>query len=123
MGKRGPNTPRSRAAVRHDAVKPCPACPPLEGAPRWNRGSRRDGLTSGAPVIPVESHAEWQRFLDGIIAGYEPEGQLETEQHRAKKSALDRWVRAVNYHGGFGRRAFVWARDPNTISGELQKLM
>ena len=59
MGKRGPNTPESKAAVRHNAVK--------------------HGLTSDAPVIPGESLAEWQRFLAGIIAGYEPVGLLETE--------------------------------------------
>jgi type III restriction enzyme len=46
----------------------------------------------------------------------------ETEQDRAKKSALDRWTRAVNHHGGFGRWAYVWAIQPNTISGELQNL-
>jgi hypothetical protein len=45
------------------------------------------------------------------------------EQDRAKESALGRWVRAVNYHGGFGESAFVWSTDPATISGELQKLM
>jgi type III restriction enzyme len=46
----------------------------------------------------------------------------ETEQDRAKDSALGRWVRAVNHHGGFGQWASVWATDPATISGELQKL-
>ena len=55
----GPNTPESKAAVRRNAVK--------------------HGLTSDAPVIPSESLAEWQRFLAGIIAGYEPVGRLETE--------------------------------------------
>jgi len=51
MGKRGPNTPESKAAVRHNALK--------------------HGLTSDAPVIPSESLAEWERFLAGIIAGYQ----------------------------------------------------
>ena len=46
----------------------------------------------------------------------------ETEQDRAKASALDRWVRAVNHHGGFGTWASIWARDPSSISAELQKL-
>ncbi len=45
----------------------------------------------------------------------------EREQDRAKESALGRWVRAVHYHGGFGRWAFIWSTDPATISGELQK--
>ena len=51
MGKRGPNTPESKAAVRHNALK--------------------HGLTSEAPVIPGESLAEWQRFLDGVIESYQ----------------------------------------------------
>lgn len=46
----------------------------------------------------------------------------EREQDRAKESALGRWVRAVNYHGGFGQWAMIWSTDPATISGELQKL-
>lgn len=46
----------------------------------------------------------------------------EREQDRAKESALGRWVRAVNYHGGFGHWALIWSTDPATISGELQKL-
>ena len=47
----------------------------------------------------------------------------ETEQDRAKQSALNRWARAVNHHGGFGQWASVWNTDPSTISGELQKLL
>jgi type III restriction enzyme len=46
----------------------------------------------------------------------------EREQDRAKESGLGRWVRAVNYHGGFGQWASIWSTDPATISGELQKL-
>jgi hypothetical protein len=55
----GPNTRQGKAASSRNAV--------------------RHGLTSDAPVIPGESLAEWQRFLAGIIAGYEPVGVLETE--------------------------------------------
>ncbi len=47
----------------------------------------------------------------------------EIEQDRAKQSALDRWVRAVNHHGAFGLWAAVWNTDPATISGELQRLL
>ena len=70
------------------------------------------------PDYIVWAHRKDDSVLNIII---ETKGR-ETEQDRAKKSALERWVRAVNYHGGFGRWAFVWARDPNGISGEMQKL-
>lgn len=32
---------------------------------------------------------------------------VDSEQNRAKRDALDLWVRGVNVHGGFG----VWASD------------
>jgi len=78
VGKRGPTTEGGRRAVRHNAVK--------------------HGLRSGDPVIPVfESFDEWESFRDGIIAGYEPEGRLETEL--AERSALLLWrlKRVVRY--------------------------
>lgn len=37
---------------------------------------------------------------------------FETEQDRQKESAARRWVKAVNYHGEFGRWYFVLCRDP-----------
>src|SRR5438132_1402432 len=77
MGKRGPNTPESKAAVRHNAVK--------------------HGLTSDAPVIPGESLAEWQRFLAGIIAGYEPVGRLETEHATMIASLMWRRRRVARF--------------------------
>ena len=55
----GPKTPQGKAASSRNAIK--------------------HGLTSDAPVIPGESLAEWQRFLAGIVASYEPVGRLETE--------------------------------------------
>jgi len=60
MVKRGPSTARGKAASSLNAIK--------------------HGLRANAPVIPeVESFEEWQCFIAGIIAGYEPVGQLETE--------------------------------------------
>ena len=56
----GPKTPAGKAAAGLNAVK--------------------HGLRAGAPVIPgVESFAKWQRFRDGIIASYAPEGGLEAD--------------------------------------------
>jgi hypothetical protein len=37
----------------------------------------------------------------------------ETKQDRAKYAAAEKWVRAVNYHGGFGTWAFMVCRAPN----------
>src|SRR5207247_11146423 len=78
MGKRGPNTPESKAAVRHNALK--------------------HGLTSDAPVIPGESLPEWQRFLAGIIAGYEPVGRLATEHATMIASLMWRRRRVARFY-------------------------
>jgi len=78
MARRGPNTPRGKAASSSNAVK--------------------HGLRSGAPVIPeLESFDDWEDFRDGIIASYEPEGRLETELAQRIASLLWRMKRAVNY--------------------------
>ena len=61
--------------VRGEGGGPCAR----RGKAASSRNAVKHGLTSDAPVIPGESHAEWQRFRDGIIAGYEPVGELETE--------------------------------------------
>src|SRR3990172_6209195 len=78
MAQRGPGTARGKAASSHNAVK--------------------HGLRSDAPVIPeFESFDEWESFRDGIVAGYQPEGRLETEL--AGRSALLLWrlKRVVRY--------------------------
>src|SRR6266511_2591219 len=71
MARRGPNTPRGKAAS--------------------SRNATTHGLTSDAPVIPGESREEWRRFLAGIIADWEPVGQFETEH--AATIALLMWRR------------------------------
>src|SRR3990172_11587391 len=78
MAQRGPGPARGKAASSHNAVK--------------------HGLRSDAPVIPeFESFDEWESFRDGIVAGYQPEGRLETEL--AGRSALLLWrlKRVVRY--------------------------
>jgi type III restriction enzyme len=42
----------------------------------------------------------------------------ETEQDRAKYVAAEKWVRAVNHHGGFGIWAFMVCKEPNRL-GEM----
>jgi len=94
MGKRGPNTPESKAAVRHNALK--------------------HGLTSDSPVIPGESLAEWQRFLAGIIAGYEPVGRLETEHATMIASLMWRRRRVARFE------VAVIAANMERTEGDLQ---
>jgi type III restriction enzyme len=44
---------------------------------------------------------------------------FENEQDRQKEMAAYKWVRAVNYHGEFGRWVFVICRDPNSLRSRL----
>jgi type III restriction enzyme len=46
---------------------------------------------------------------------------FETEQDRQKEAAANRWVRAVNHHGEFGRWAFVVCHDPGTVVKQLRQ--
>lgn len=48
---------------------------------------------------------------------------FEREQDRAKRTAVRRWVDAVNYHDGFGKWEMVQCRDPNKIAHILEKLI
>jgi type III restriction enzyme len=47
---------------------------------------------------------------------------FEDEQDRAKKTAAQRWVAAVNHHGGFGRWALAECRSPYTLPKVLEKV-
>jgi type III restriction enzyme len=44
---------------------------------------------------------------------------FENEQDRQKEMAAYKWVRAVNYHGEFGRWVFVICRNPNSLRSRL----
>ena len=44
----------------------------------------------------------------------------ETEEDRQKHAAAQRWVSAVNHHGGFGRWAFVVCREPRRLAQSLR---
>lgn len=46
----------------------------------------------------------------------------ESEQDRQKKTAAERWVKAVNYHGGYGKWELIECRDPRTIDKMLNGL-
>jgi len=45
---------------------------------------------------------------------------FETEQDRQKETAAKRWVKAVNYHGDFGRWVFVVCKDPWRVRNKIQ---
>ena len=47
---------------------------------------------------------------------------FETEQDRQKEAAAQRWVRAVNHHGEFGRWAFRVCRNPQSLKTILREL-
>src|SRR5207247_5746650 len=87
-------TPESKAAVRHNAIK--------------------HGLTSDAPVLPRESLTEWQRVLAGIIAGYEPVGQLEKEHATMIASLMWRRRRVARFE------VAVIAANMETTEEDLQ---
>lgn len=46
----------------------------------------------------------------------------ESEQDRQKKTAAERWIKAVNYHGGFGKWELVECKDPRIIDKLLNGL-
>lgn len=54
---------------------------------------------------------------DEVTLIIEVKGQ-EKEQDRAKYAAAEKWVRAVNHHGGFGIWAFMVCKEPNRL-GEM----
>ncbi len=47
---------------------------------------------------------------------------FESEKDRAKRVAAQRWIEAVNHHGGFGKWVLLNCRDPNRITQTLEKL-
>jgi len=49
------------------------------------------------------------------VKGFEP------QKDRQKEAAANRWVRAVNHHGEFGRWAFVVCHDPGTVVKQLRQ--
>ena len=71
MTRRGPNTERGKAASSRNALK--------------------HGLRSQSPVVPGESHGDWQRHLDGIMESLEPQNYL--EEQFAGLIALGLWRR------------------------------
>lgn len=59
-------------------------------------------------LVRVEAGSE-QVTLILEMKGYED------EQDRARSAAVQRWVRAVNNHGGFGTWAYLQCKQPNRV--------
>ena len=62
------------------------------------------------------------RLASGDMLVLEVKGK-DSEQDRTKRKFLDRWVSAVNEHGGFGRWAWAVSRNPGEIHDILTKNM
>jgi type III restriction enzyme len=101
----------------------------LEMSPRvqaWVRNERLDF------EILYEWEGRTHKYLPDFLArietasGYvmlvlEVKG-FEREQDRAKHQGAEKWVRAVNAHGGFGRWAFMVCKEPNALREMLEEL-
>ena len=61
------------------------------------------------------------RLANGSILVLEIKGQ-DRDEDKAKREALDVWIRAVNADGGFGRWLTAISRHQNDIGGILRKL-
>lgn len=80
--------------------------------------------------ILYEFHGTWHRYLPDYLVRVdvldgaplnvilEVKG-LETEQDRAKFAAAQRWVSAINYHGGFGRWVYMQTQNPGELPARL----
>lgn len=62
------------------------------------------------------------RLTSGDMLVLEVKGK-DSEQDRTKREFLDRWVSAVNEHGGFGRWTWAVSRSPGDIHDILIKNM
>jgi type III restriction enzyme len=83
-------------------------------------------------TIPYEwehqVHSYYPDFIIRIKLRDESEANLilevkgfEDEQDRAKKAAAQRWIAAVNHHGGFGRWVLKECKSPYTLPKILEK--
>lgn len=59
------------------------------------------------------------RLKNGVILILEVKGQ-DTPKDRAKRAALEEWVRAVNTHGGFGHWRSAVSYNPSDVLGHLE---
>ncbi len=46
---------------------------------------------------------------------------FETEQDRQKEISANRWIKAINYHGGLGRWIYLVCKDPRTLARQLEE--
>jgi len=60
------------------------------------------------------------RLHSGVTLVLEVKGQ-DSPENRAKRAALDEWVKAVNEHGGFGSWAAAVSRHPSDVTDILHR--
>src|ERR1700681_4692113 len=70
---------------------------PRRGKTVSSRNAETHGLLSSTPVLDIESPAEWQEHLQGVLKSLAPEGYLETTIAHRIASLLWRMARVVRY--------------------------
>ena len=96
----------------------------LESSPHVAFYARNDHLELSIPYEFLGvSHAFFPDFIvrlvNGVTLVLEVKGMVD-EQERAKFSAAERWVRAVNYWGKMGQWDFLVCKDPNSLRQQLE---
>ena len=91
----------------------------------------RDEFNAHGQYLDFEILYEWQgethRYIPDYVARMTCEVNLilevkgmEMEKDRSKRTAAEKWVRAVNSHGGFGRWDYRVCRSPNQVGDFLE---
>jgi type III restriction enzyme len=84
-------------------------------------------------AIPYEYEGTPHNYLPDFIVRMKTEDGVdlnmilevkgfEDEKARAKKTAAQRWVEAVNHHGGYGKWELHESKSPNTIAALINKI-
>ena len=103
----------------------------LEESPKVKAYARNDHLDF---AIPYEWNGVRHEYRpDFLVLWHLANGEevklilevkgVEKEQDRQKITAAERWVKAVNYHGDFGKWAYVVVRDPNNIEAYVEEAL
>lgn len=103
----------------------------LERIPEVVAYARNDHLDFTIPYEWEDARREYRP--DFLIRWRTPDGGevkvilevkgFESEQDRQKEAAAQRWVRAVNHHGGFGRWAFCVCKQPHRVVEEIKQCL
>jgi type III restriction enzyme len=101
----------------------------LENSPHVLAYVKNDRLDFEIPY--AFNDGEHRYVPDFLVRLQTAEGELtvilemkgfESEKDRQKIGAAEKWVRAVNHHGGFGRWAYLMCKDRNQVGAMLAGL-